>query len=93
MNHEAANLCDLGGAHAALRQMLANEIAERFWRKPKGALARCDAYFASPDCMPALVPEGGGTAEEVAAIAAGMELERQRMHVAVRALLEERSGR
>jgi len=93
MNDEAANLCDLGGAWATLRHMLANEIADRLMRKPKTALAKCDAYFASPDSMPALVPEGGGTADEVAAIAAGMETERQRMHVSVRAQLEARLRR
>lgn len=93
MNDEAANLCDLGGAWATLRHLLANETAERFMRKPKRALADCDRYFMSPDSMPGLVPEGGGTAGEVAAIAAGMESERQRMHVSVRARLEARLQR
>lgn len=93
MNVDQANLCDFGGAHATLRHLLANQMADGFMRKPKTALAKCDAYFASPDSMPALVPEGGGTADEVAAIAAGMETERQRMHVSVRTRLEQQLKR
>lgn len=93
MTDDQANMCDIGGAHAALRHLLANEIADRLMRKPKTALAKCDAFFASPDSMPALVPEGGGTAAEVAAIAAGMETERQRMHVTVRARLQQQLKR
>ncbi|MGX1097914.1 hypothetical protein ACSSVZ_001937 [Amorphus sp. MBR-141] len=93
MNDEAANLCDLGGAWATLRHLLAHQMAEGFMKKPKRALADCDRYFMSPDSVPCLVPEGGGTAEEVAAIAAGLETERQRMHVSVRARLEQRLKR
>jgi hypothetical protein len=92
MNVDQANLCDLGGAHAALRHMLANEIAERLMRKPKTALRDCDRYFMSEECVPEMVP-GGGAPDLVAAVASGADLERQRMHVSVRRRLEERLRR